>query len=195
MNGGHQTALNAEAVVQDLGDGSQAVGGAAGVADDGLASILVGVHTANEHVGLATVVTLLAGSRQNHVLGTSLEVLLSTIHGQVETGRFNDILGTNLTPGDVLGFLLGIDVDVLTVNDEFLLLQVIVHSAIKASVHGVILEHIGHVVNVEQVIDTYHLDVVYILRLKSRAEHETSDTSESINTDFNFLHNAFFNEF
>ena len=32
VNGGHQTALNTEAVVQDLGDGSQAVGGAAGVA-------------------------------------------------------------------------------------------------------------------------------------------------------------------
>ena len=94
-------------------------------------------------------------------------MLLGTVHCQVETGGFNDILGTNLTPGDVLGFLLGVDVDVLTIDDEFLLLQVIVHSTVEAAMHGVILEHISHVVNVKQVIDTYYLDVVNVLGLKS----------------------------
>ena len=93
-------------------------------------------------------------------------MLLSTVHGQVETGGFNDILGTNLTPGDVLCFLLGVDVDVLTINDEFFLLQVIVHSTVETAMHGVILEHIGHVVNVQEVIDTYNFDIVNILRLK-----------------------------
>ena len=167
VNGGHQTALNTEAVVQHLSDGSQAVGGAAGVADDGLTGILVGVHAANEHVCLTSVVTLLAGSRENHILGTCFQVLLGAVHGQVETGGFNDILGTNFTPGEVLCFLFSINVDVLTIDDELFLLQVIVNSALEAAMHGVILEHIGHVVNVKQVIDTYYLDFVNIFGLKS----------------------------
>ncbi len=47
--------------------------------------------------------------------------------------------------------------------------------------HGVILEHVSHVVNGEEVVDSNYLDVVTLCR---RTEHETSDTAEAVNTDF-----------
>ena len=49
VNGGHEAALYTEAVVQDLGKRSKAVGGAGSVGDDGLASVGLVVDTINEH--------------------------------------------------------------------------------------------------------------------------------------------------
>ena len=51
MNGGHETAYDAELVVENLGNRSKAVGGAGSVGDDLLTSVGVVVHTVNEHRG------------------------------------------------------------------------------------------------------------------------------------------------
>src|SRR5699024_9625582 len=53
VNGGHQTVGDAEVVVQHLGNGGQAVGGAGGVGDEGhVAGVLVQVDAAHEHGGV-----------------------------------------------------------------------------------------------------------------------------------------------
>lgn len=54
MDCGHETLDNDEIIVDDLGEGSQAVGGAGGVGDDvhGLIILLV-VHTHHKHRGVS----------------------------------------------------------------------------------------------------------------------------------------------
>jgi hypothetical protein len=68
VHGGHQALDNAEVVVNDLGQGGQAVGGAAGVRHDlhgGVVGVLVDAH--HEHGGVG------GGGGHHHLLGTSLE--------------------------------------------------------------------------------------------------------------------------
>ncbi len=47
--------------------------------------------------------------------------------------------------------------------------------------HGVILEHVCHVVHGEEVVDSYNFDVISLGRC---TEDETSDAAEAINTYF-----------
>jgi hypothetical protein len=41
VNGGHESLNNGELVVEDLGEGSKAVGGARGVRDDGVGGVVL----------------------------------------------------------------------------------------------------------------------------------------------------------
>lgn len=53
MNGGHETLDDTELVVQDLGQRSQAVGGARSVGKDlDVLGVLIEVDTAHEHGGI-----------------------------------------------------------------------------------------------------------------------------------------------
>ena len=116
-------------------------------------------------------------------------MLLGLVHGQEQTCRLDDILSTNLVPLEVGGVFLGSDTDAVAVDDELVLGCIDLDGAIELAVHGVILEHVSHVVDGQQVIDTHNLNVIYIALLKGRAEHKTTDAAESVNTDFNFSHN------
>jgi hypothetical protein len=67
VNGGHETLNDAELVVQDLGEGSQAVGGARSVGQDvDVLGVLVEVDTADEHGGVGR--RGRAISRQHHTM-------------------------------------------------------------------------------------------------------------------------------
>ena len=79
VHGGHQAALDAPVVVQHLGHGGQAVGGAGRRGDDGLASVLLVVHAVDEHGG-----GVLGGGALHHLLGTGVDVLLAALLGQEE---------------------------------------------------------------------------------------------------------------
>ena len=53
MDSGHQTLLNAKLVIDDLGQGGQAVGGAGGVADHGhVLGVFLLVDPHHEHGGV-----------------------------------------------------------------------------------------------------------------------------------------------
>ena len=71
--------------------------------------------------------------------------------------------------------------DVLAVDDEFALFEVEVNSAVELAVHGVVLEHVSHVVNGKKVVDCNYFDV---FALGGCAENEATDTAEAVNTDF-----------
>ena len=135
MNGGHQTLDDSKLVVDDLGQGSQTVGGARSVRDDvvlGLVSLEV--DSADEHGGVGR------GGRDDDLLGTSLQVGGSLVGGGEDTGGLDDVVGTGGTPGDGSGVTLGVDVDLLTVDDELAVLEGDV--ALESTVGGVVLEHV-----------------------------------------------------
>ena len=52
----------------------------------------------------------------------------------------------------------------------------------ELTVHGVITQHVSHVVNADQVVDA---DDLYIVLVHCGTEHQTSDTAETVDTDFN----------
>ena len=55
---------------------------------------------------------------------------------------------------------------------------------VEATMHRVILEHISHILCIEEVVDTYDLDVATLL---GSTEDKTADTSEAVDTYFNHL--------
>ena len=182
MNGSHKTIRDTELIVQNLSNGSQAVGGARSVGYELSALlVLVEVHTAYEHGGV-----VLRRSRHNYVLSTCLDVSLSLLLGEEETSRFYYVLSTYCIPLQVSGVALCSYADVVAVNDELALFNVSLDSAFKLAVHRVILEHVSQVIYGAEVIDTYNLDVAASL---SSTENETANTTETVNTyfDHNFL--------
>jgi len=81
MDGGHESLHNAEFVVDDLGEGSKAVGGARGVGDDSVAGIELGVVDAHdEHRGI------LGRSGDDHQLGSSAKVSRGSLLGGEDSG-------------------------------------------------------------------------------------------------------------
>ncbi len=175
MNGSHQTLNDAELVVQNLGDGSETVGGAGSVRNELLAGVCVLVDTNYEHGS-----SVLGGSRHNNILGTCLDVSLSLLLSQEQTCGLYNVLSTYSTPVDLLRVAACGNADVLAVYDQLVLLHVSLYGAIETSVHRVVLQHIGHVVYREKVVDCHYFEVI---ALCAGAEYETADTTESVNTN------------
>jgi hypothetical protein len=174
VNGGHEATDNTELVVQHLGDRSQAVGGAGSVGDDVLASVGVVVYAVNEHRS-----SVLGRSGHDHLLGTSLQVSLSELGGEEETGGLNNNVGVESAPGDVSGIFLAENLDLVAVYDEVVAFHFDI--VVELAMYGVVLEHVSEIIGIEQVVDTYDHDVLREV-LHGSAENHTTDTAKTVNT-------------
>lgn len=136
VNGGHETLNDTELVVDDLGEGSQAVGGARGVGEDVDVLLVLGVvDTHDEHGGVS------GGSGDDDLLGTTLQVGRGLLGGGEDTSGLDDVGGTGLSPGDGGGVLLSEEADLLAVDDEALGIDL--DGTLELTVGAVILEHVG----------------------------------------------------
>lgn len=136
VDGGHETLDNGELVVDDLGEGSKAVGGARGVGDDiGAAVVGLLVDTHHVHGGIGR------GSRDDDLLGAALEMRSGLLLGGEDTGRLDNVVGASLAPLDVGGVTLGVELDLGAVDDEAV--SLVGDLALEDTVRGVILEHVG----------------------------------------------------
>ena len=61
------------------------------------------------------------------------------------------------------------------------------HLVVEAAVNGVILQHVGQILGIQQVVDTYDLNVIGKF-VDCSAEYHAADTAETIDTNFNFCH-------
>ena len=176
MNGGHQAFHDAELVIQDLGNGSQAVGGAGSVGDEGhVAGVLIQVDAADEHGGV-----ILGGSAHDDVLGTGVDVALAELLGQVLAGALANMLRTHGSPGNVLDLHRGEDGVLLAVDDQTAVISL--DSAGELAVNRVILEHVSHVLGVhEGVVQSDDLNIVMS---QGSAESETANAAKAIDTNF-----------
>ena len=77
--------------------------------------------------------------------------------------------------------LFGEHLNLVAIDDEEVAFER--HVVVELAVHGVVLEHVGEVVNVEKVVDTDNLDVVCEV-FHGGAEHHTADAAETIDTEF-----------
>lgn len=135
VDGGHETLNDAELVVDNLGEGSQAVGGARGVGDDsGLAVVGLLVDTHHVHGGIGR------GGRDDDALGTTLQVGASLLGGGEDTGGLDDVLGAGVLPGDGRGVALSVELDGLAVDDQIAAGDL--NGALEDAVGRVVLEHV-----------------------------------------------------
>jgi hypothetical protein len=173
VHGGHQAALDAPLVVDDLGDGREAVGGARCVGDDCvLGGQLVMVHAVNDGE-----IDFLAGSRDQHALGARIKMLLAAGAVGEEAGAFQgdvDAIGTMRQIGRIA---LGGHMDALAVDDQV----VAVHfdGATEGSVDAVALEQQGVGFGVGQIVDRDKLKAA-IRPLEDGASDVAPDTPETV---------------
>lgn len=112
VNGGHETFSNAEFVIENLSNGGKAVSGAGSVGDDVLRSLIfLVVDTVDESRS-----GVFSRSREQDLLGTSLQVSLSLFLGEESTSGFADEVSTIVTPLKVSRVLFSEEVDLLSVD-------------------------------------------------------------------------------
>ncbi len=164
-----------------LGHGSQAVGGAAGVADElhlfGQ-DIVVDAH----NNGGVHVVGLASGNGEDHLLGTGVDVLHHLLAFLEQTGRLDNDVNTKFAPRQVLWVALSVDFHFLTVDHNAVAFSV--HFAVKVVVYRVIFEQICQRVSAGEVVDCHDFELGMSQHC---AEGHSSDSAEAI--DCYFCHN------
>lgn len=101
--------------------------------------------------------------------------------GEKETGGLNNNLSLYCIPFEIGRILLSGHADLFAIHDECTCLGT--DLMIENAVYGVVLKHVGEILGIEKVVDTYNLDVVSEI-VNSSTEDHTSDTAESVNTKF-----------
>lgn len=117
--GGHETLLDTEVVIDDLGEGCQAVGGARGVGHDlDVFGVALVVHAHHEHGGVVG-----RGSREDDLLGTTDEVLGGAFLLEEFASGLNDVISAGGTPLNLGGVKLVGDGDGLAINVQLAVLD------------------------------------------------------------------------
>ena len=107
----------------------------------------------------------------------------SVLHGSEDLSGLHHILSTSITPLDVGGISLLEDGDGLSIDDKLPVLHL--DCAIDLAMGGIILEHVDHVVKVnEGVIEG---DSVHFARIKSSPGDEALNAAESFTLIFTIL--------
>ncbi|KAF6119834.1 hypothetical protein HJG60_010220 [Phyllostomus discolor] len=156
--------------------GGQAVGGARGIADNlHVAVVPVMVHTHHRHGSIHR------RGRDDDPLGSTLQVSPSLLHGGEDTSELHNIFSTTITPFYVGGISLLEDGDRLSIDDK---LPIPVDCAVKLAVSGIILEHVDHVVVVnERITDG---DNVHFARVKSNSCGQVPNMAKSVHSNLHY---------
>ena len=131
------------------------------------------VHTHHKHGGIRR------RGGDDDPFGPTLQMGPSLLHGGEDTGQFHNILGAGITPFDVGGISLLKDGDGLPVDDKLPILSL--NCAFELAMGGVILEHVDHVVEVDEgVIDGNN---VHLARSEGSPGNQASNTAKSVHSD------------
>jgi hypothetical protein len=136
VDGGHQTFDNTELVVDNLGQRSKAVSCAGSIGDDvnvSLVGLLVDTH--HEHRGISR------RSRDDNLLGTTLQVSLGLLGGGEDTSRLHDVVCAGLAPWDVCWVALRVELDLLAIDLQSILEGL--DLTLEETVSRVVLQHIS----------------------------------------------------
>jgi len=174
VNSGHETLDDGILVVDDLGERSQAVGGARSIGDNiGLAIVGLLVYAHDVHRGISR------RGRDDDLLSTTDQVSLGLLGGGEDTGGLDDIFSTSFLPGDSGGVALCVEFDLVAVDNEVVALNG--DGTVEETVGGVVLEHVLGILGLnERVVDSNDLDFRV---LDSVAEDDTANAAETVDTD------------
>ena len=178
VDSGHKSLHDAKVVMDDLGQGGQTVCGAGGITDnlEGVVILLV-VQAHHKHGGIGR------RHRDDDSLGATLQVSPSLLNGSEDPSGLHHVLSTSITPLDAGRISLLEDGDGLSIDDELPVLCL--DCAVELAVGGIILEHVDHVVKVnEWVIDG---DDVHFARIKSSPGDQAPDVAKPFHSDLHHL--------
>jgi hypothetical protein len=155
VDGSHETLLQAELVVDDLGQRSETIGGARGVGDNihgRFVFFLVDSH--DEHGSIRR------RSRDDNLLGSSLQVRIGRVNGGESTGRLHDVIGTSRSPVNLGGVHFSKDLDWLSIDRDGVGDFIMGDFLRGTAVGGIVLVHVLHVLHRDEgIIDGDNVDI------------------------------------
>ncbi|MCY1371374.1 hypothetical protein D9M69_585140 [compost metagenome] len=98
---------------------------------------------------------------------------------QEQAGGFDDDVCADLVPLQVRGIAFLREADLLAVDHQRVAFDADV--TLEAAVHAVVLQHVGQVVGLQQVVDRHDLDVAEVL--DGAAQHVAADAAEAVDAD------------
>ena len=106
---------------------------------------------------------------------------LSFFFCQKQPGRLYYIFGTYFVPFQVGRVFFCGDANRFPIDDQLAFFHAVFNGSFEATVHGIVLEHISHVIYRTEVVNSNDFNVISCL---GGTEHKTSDTAKSVNTYF-----------
>ena len=97
---------------------------------------------------------------------------------QEQTGGFEHHVGTDIAPTQGGWIALGGDTDAAAIHHQGTVIDG--HLSGEAAVGGVVAKHISDVIDIDQVVDAHHFDVI---ATAGDAEDQTADASEPIDAN------------
>jgi len=186
MNSGHDTGNDGIGLVQGVGHGSQAVGGAGSSGND-LVVLGQGLLVDGVDDGLQIVA---CGSRDNDLLSASLDVSHALLLAGVEAGALQNDIDVQLAPGSILCVLNGVDLDLLAVNDDGVLgsldgVLALADLAAERTLSSIVLQQVSQHLGAGQIVDCNNLIALSIEHL---TESQTANTTKTIDSNSNISH-------
>ena len=179
MNRRHEAFHDAELVVDNLGQRSQAVRCAGSIGNNlHVLGVGVEVNTADKRGGFL----ILCRSGDNNLLSASLNMSGSLLGGAEHARGLHNVLRFNSAPRNLGRLLLSKNADLLAIDNELAVLSL--YGAIEMTMHGVVFHHVNHIVEVdERIVDANDLKG---LRLRnSGTEYQAANAAKAINANFN----------
>jgi len=185
VDSGHQTLNNAEVIVDNLGERGQAVGCAGSVGDDSVLGVVcIQVDTTNEHWGIS------GRSGDDDLFSAALQMGRGLVDGCEDTSGLDNVISTDGAPRDAGGIPLGENGDGLALNPELTILGL--YGSLESSVDGIVLEHVNHVVKIDEgIVDSDDIDVS---DNESITEDDAANTTETVDSDFDHCYSRSFLE-
>ena len=177
-----QPVFDADRFVEDLGDRSEAVGGAGGVGDHLMPSRVVKLIVDAHDKGF---INILAGGGDDRLSWPRLQGGGPPFAAAEEAGRFVDIVHSEFAPRQLGRVTLGKHPHTVTIDDE--VGPVHLHGALIAAVHRVVPEKVAEHVGRRQVVDGDQVETVTGFQM---ARKKSPDASKTVDRDLdahNFL--------
>src|SRR5438309_3036732 len=174
-----ETLFDAELVVQDLRDGSEAVRRARRVRDD---VVLLRVELLLVHAEHDRLVLVLGGRRDDHVLRAGVDVRLRFRRVREEAGRLHDDVDVEVLPGQLRWIALLQHLDLASIDDERIRGRR--NLALVLAVVRIVFEEVGVHLRVREVVQRDDLDLG--MPLERSLQELAADPAEAIDRDASF---------
>ena len=176
VDGGHQTMLHYELVMQHLHHRREAVGSAGGVGDDGVLVSVVQVVVDAQHQR-----QVFAPGRRgdDDLLGPARQVSGGLLGVGEDAGGLHNEVNPHLTPRNGRRVAFREYLDGAAVHDQVAVVGF--HLAGVAAVAGIPLEQVGVGLGVGKVIDRRNLNCAFVALLVG-PEHQPSDSSKPVDS-------------
>ena len=179
MDGGHQCLLNAKGVVDDLGHGSQTVGGAGGIGDhihDGGVIFMVDAH---DKGGCYAV---LGGGGDDDLFRAVQQVQRTLFRGVEGAGGLDDVLCAAVIPRNQGGIIFAVDADFFAIEDQVAVIML--DAALEGAEHRVVFYLVNHVVQIcLSQVDAADL-IGAAATFYHAAQSNSANTAKAVDTDF-----------